>query len=823
MKFSLRNLALAAACLMAGATFAQDATVAPTVKNAWHYEFKATQGDCRFGTGVNGAVYYNDKKAGKVMKVTAAGASEYATVEGLGTGVTADDAGNLLVNTSFPNAASSTNMVIIKTDGTQVPITLTLPDNLEAARVDQIGRIVGDMTSSEGAFVFLGLNLVQKAVLIQIKECKQVTDALSYYVSEEFNAPVINTSAILQPQASFAEMADLGDDAVNQFAARNRSTKLVYYHNPDGDFVPMGAVTGSNTQEGFDVFLLGDVMYQIVPTKVAANYESNFAIAAEDGTILYNDALPTAGNGGQSFGSFAARKVSDKKVEVYQWFASGDVCRAALYTVTLPQTSTKGVFAYDLNAVKGDNGVYNVTFKANGDAAEALLVLTNAADENDVVTVSLGDVVKGENTFTYDAKNLKENVQYNWAIELHGYKIEADQIENICNVGAVDDPALAPTGNGRAGVVTFTDPQSPAFGYTIVALCKNSGFDVYDQNFNKLNTDHLYWRNAVMGGEKANTSSPMRGAARGNAAYFASWGDAAHGVVALEFNPATKSFDAPYSVFEGEMDGTGLIKYNGVGIGSGTPSVAFVGKGADQKMFTFDEDLLGNQLACYNIGEAKTITTAPADWGYKSLLANTNVGMFGLEKGLFVSQTRGNGMESGTPGLAYIDLNEEVLWRTADMEDTDPAFLPSATGGVCVNPAGDLIAVTTYTGIEVYLLSWDGDKPVLEKYKTITFPESSGLYSALVFDAANNMYVIRQAYGLSRVTMAEEEPVVTTAAKADNFISAASGVNDITIENAANGEAVYYNLNGVRVNSENLVPGVYVKSQNGKAVKVVIK
>ncbi len=45
-----------------------------------------------------------------------------------------------------------------------------------------------------------------------------------------------------------------------------------------------------------------------------------------------------------------------------------------------------------------------------------------------------------------------------------------------------------------------------------------------------------------------------------------------------------------------------------------------------------------------------------------------------------------------------------------------------------------------------------------------------------------------------------------------------NGINDITVD-AANGEAVYYNLNGVRVaNPEN---GLFIKVQGGKATKVV--
>ncbi len=48
------------------------------------------------------------------------------------------------------------------------------------------------------------------------------------------------------------------------------------------------------------------------------------------------------------------------------------------------------------------------------------------------------------------------------------------------------------------------------------------------------------------------------------------------------------------------------------------------------------------------------------------------------------------------------------------------------------------------------------------------------------------------------------------------------GVDDIAVD-AAEGDAVLYNLNGVKVDTENLVPGLYIKVQGGKSSKVVIK
>ena len=48
-----------------------------------------------------------------------------------------------------------------------------------------------------------------------------------------------------------------------------------------------------------------------------------------------------------------------------------------------------------------------------------------------------------------------------------------------------------------------------------------------------------------------------------------------------------------------------------------------------------------------------------------------------------------------------------------------------------------------------------------------------------------------------------------------------SGVADVEMD--LNAPIEYYNLNGVRVDSRNLVPGLYITRQGAKASKVVVK
>lgn len=439
--------------------------------------------------------------------------------------------------------------------------------------------------------------------------------------------------------------------------------------------------------------------------------------------------------------------------------ALGTVLVASCATYAAGQTTDRSQFAYGLQQVAGvKHNRYTVSFNASGDAKSAVLVLTNT-ETNEVVNVTLGEVKKGLNTFTL---NLSETAQehtgtFTWAIELHNYEIPKDIVTSTTAVG----------GN-RAGVVCMVDPALESFGYTVIGRTKNGGFDIYDPQGTKVKSA-IHKNNAAMGGTAANASCPMRAVQRGNTAQFASWGDKACGVVALDLSDLN-SIPAPYNVLLGTNTGNGTMVYNGVKTGSGTPCVAYAGEGEGTILFTFDEDIFKNNIAANPIGTAMTTGKAAENWGYGGKLANKNVGLLGTKNGLFFSQTRENGMETGTPGLGYIDIaTKEIVWIAADEAETDPNFLPSATGGIDINPAGDLFAISTYTGINVYHLSWDGNKPVLTPYKSIK-SHQAGIYTTVKFDAGNNLHVINQTNGYYQVILANEESIITTPALAGSEI-----------------------------------------------------
>ncbi|MBO5053593.1 MAG: SusF/SusE family outer membrane protein [Muribaculaceae bacterium] len=450
MKLSLRNLAMGAAIMMAGSMVAQDA---PTVKLQWSKDLTGyNKNDTRFGIGHGGKVFFNEKGSGKVMVVDANGATEYAAVAGIGTGITCDEAGNLLVNKGFPGATSATNWVIITPSGEQKELTLTMPEGVEAARVDQVGRVIGDVMSEAGGIFYLGCNGASQVAMIYVANGAQATlDGCDYYSIEKPADLAVNTSSIFQPMYDFETTAGLGDDACSAYAARNRNSQSVFYYN-GSEWATFVKPAGAGTQEGFDVFNLGGVDYQIQPCKVAQNYESKFLIADVEGNIIYTDENADAGDGSQNFGSYNVEKVDDNTYNVYQWFTSGKSQRAAMWTVSLSTEQADPLYIVGdatpagwspENAVEFTfaNGVYTYDF-GHQTAGKSFKISTAKGDWD---TFNAG--VIGANLVLNEAVAIDPawNTNTNLSIAANGtYKVIVDLTAQTIKLEGEKDAAAAP-------------------------------------------------------------------------------------------------------------------------------------------------------------------------------------------------------------------------------------------------------------------------------------------------------------------------------------------------------------------------------------------
>lgn len=471
-----------------------------------------------------------------------------------------------------------------------------------------------------------------------------------------------------------------------------------------------------------------------------------------------------------------------------------------LTTEGVAQPVYRANLAYGLKAAESESAI-EFQYTLNGDAVSAEIVLTPS--EGDAIVVE-GEATKGAHTATIDKAQLNPGVEYAWEVK----------VASKSNAAMGEVFSAAPPQTVRGSIVTFTDPEYDAFGYTVVGHNVENGFDIYNPEGELVESG--VHKGSVLhgGGANFNQSNPFRGDEHMGHALVACWGDAAWGVTA--FNPVNTSEEL-YSVFEGEKASSGKITYNGVAIGGGTSCVAIQGKGENARMFTFDEDVLGNQIAVYNIGANRTITTAPTAWGQLGL-ANTNVDIQCVENGIFATQVRNDFMDAA-PAIEFISNEGAVLWKSGSA--TWPAdMIKDCNSGLAVNKQGTLLAVSGTTGIRVFDLSFDDKNcPVLTYRAGISVPSTA--WATMRFDAANNLHYYGRGTGYKVFAINVENPVASTVGKGVFCVAAA--VEDIAIDNVEDAPAVYYNLNGVQIDAANLVPGVYVKVVGSTATKVVVK
>lgn len=497
-----------------------------------------------------------------------------------------------------------------------------------------------------------------------------------------------------------------------------------------------------------------------------------------------------------------------------------------------PETTTDRYHhAYGLKTPVINTGekTISLTFSLTGDVANAILHFDYsaagvAARAAGTATQSweAGPLSKGLNTVTIPAEWF-ELATHDWSVEVVNYPAKT-------NVRLVET-----VGGARAAVACFTDPEFPeVYGYAAVGRATNTGIDIYSPEGVKV-SGALHANNAVFGG--AGATNPSEATTRGTEVYFASWNDKAYGVAAFDITTPTV---APYSVFEGTKASSGLITYNNsVQVGSGTPGIAIWGEGAQTSIVVFDEDIFSNMLARNIIGTAKTTHNQLqlVGHGFKAGLANHAVSIAATANGVFVTQQRANGMENGAKepdgnvaGLRYISMPDgQSMWYSGQEVGTD--LVPSANGGVDVNRAGDRLALSTYKGVNLYSIEWNGNTPKLTLLEELPNPDGftatdTKNRTVVKFDAAGNIHAVSVLQGYYILTPKNLKGASATAKAPAAYaftVDTSTGVGDVAVDSADDVAPVYYDLRGVRVEAERLAPGIYVKVTGKKVEKVRIR
>lgn len=477
-------------------------------------------------------------------------------------------------------------------------------------------------------------------------------------------------------------------------------------------------------------------------------------------------------------------------------------------TKNVQQPAYKAGLAYNLHNDKDEFGFNTLNYSLSADVEYAEIVISPIVEEG------------GEpNTFAFEVDNtagdhsvtpeVEEGVVFNWSL----------------NVTTKSSPAAGEIFadknglTGRGGVIPITDPTQPSFGYTVVLNTMNNGVDIYNPAGEKVG-DRLWKNHDLWQPNTTNQSNPFRGHERDGKAVVAAWGDAACGLVVVD--PLAN--DEPYSLYAGTKASSGAYMYDGKNLGGGHSGLCFVGTGDDQKLYAFSEDHAGtsNTIVRYDIGTAWQITETPVEIGYGGFLANTNVDMLGYGNGFWVAQVRGSGNNAaGCPCFAYISTvtNEDgTITDNIEMTSAKVEGIDNNVGAIAITNDGKILAAPLASSIAIMNVEWDGNTPTATVAYTI--PTAAESWAHARFDAVGNLHVYSRSNGGYHVYALKGEGKTTTY---DAPEAVTSGVESIIVtEENVDGEATYYNINGVRVNG-NMVPGVYVKVVNGVASKVIVK
>lgn len=307
----------------------------------------------------------------------------------LGMGVSADEAGNIIVNLGLGSSFSSMNFVAIKPDRTMTYIRCEFPGSLGATngRMDHLGdKMAGDMFNN--GYIVAIPNALQHAVVYNIFEGKQDKD---YSYGVKIGAED-NTESWPGNEGSAIFLEPLADDAEHapKFIVRHRSlggyrlsadgeSSLEKITLPDGSTLGFGAASTSN----FSAFTVGGESYVVgnQPDPNNNNTRTHYweVKKVSTGETVAAWAKPVA-EGFNYMVGFASSVNEDGSVNIYQ-FNPG--IRLAKYTLAADFSGINNVIAdadenapveyYNLQGVKVEKPENGIFIKKQGAKATKIV------------------------------------------------------------------------------------------------------------------------------------------------------------------------------------------------------------------------------------------------------------------------------------------------------------------------------------------------------------------------------------------------------------------------------------------------------------------
>ena len=355
---------------------------APTLTKVWEYTSgiptaSATLSgtESAYGTGFNGTVYTVNKNDNTIYAWNKSQQKvAYANNENFtGVAITCDDAGNLLVNTGIYTSSATAWNIVAASNKAVTPITVTFPSDIASGNTYHVGRIVGNMLSSEGAYVYLTRAAINKVACVKI-----VNGAIAAVTSSDaingVDAAKVQNISYAHPSMETVAQINASSKPANCFYFRDRLLKNYFTTGATSFAAPSGAYS----TDGGDVVTLDGKTYAMFP--MGTTYGSAFAIVETSSKEVVAEEKNTVANV-SSYQSLVFEKVSETKANIYQFYAGGKV---AMYTFEVPGVTT-GIDSvnseveapaeyYNLQGVKVANPAKGLYIKKQGDKATKVIL-----------------------------------------------------------------------------------------------------------------------------------------------------------------------------------------------------------------------------------------------------------------------------------------------------------------------------------------------------------------------------------------------------------------------------------------------------------------
>ena len=307
-----------------------------------------------------------------------------ATAYTMGTAVSTDEAGNIIVNLQFPGVVSSTKFVAIKPDGTMMYIGCEFPSALGATngRVDYLGdKMAGDVFNN--GYIVVCPNAVRYAVVYNIFEGKQDPE-FSYGV--KIGAEDNNESWDSESSAIFLEPFSSEASRAPKFIARRRGFGN-YRLSADGKSAleQVSTISWHTTYAStsdFTAFTVGGESYTVENqqdpvTGLRTHYWELHKVSTGEKLVTWS--MPTGEATYYQLG-FASSVNEDGTVNIYQ-FNPG--IRLAKYTLAADFSGINNVIAdadenapveyYNLQGVKVEKPENGIFIKKQGAKATKIV------------------------------------------------------------------------------------------------------------------------------------------------------------------------------------------------------------------------------------------------------------------------------------------------------------------------------------------------------------------------------------------------------------------------------------------------------------------